>query len=229
MYFSIIIPTLNEAAGISACLAALQPLRSVCELIVVDGGSTDATAALATPWVDQCLCSPPGRAKQMNYGAAHAAGEVLVFLHADTFLPDQALAMIAESLGQGRCWGRFDVRLSGGHFLLKIIALMMNVRSRLTGIATGDQVIFVTRKAFMAVECYPDIALMEDIALSTALGKLGRPVCLRAKVTSSGRRWLGFGVLHTIVLMWWLRWRFACGDAPERLAAIYARGRLWMR
>ncbi|MDD5272726.1 MAG: TIGR04283 family arsenosugar biosynthesis glycosyltransferase [Methylovulum sp.] len=225
--FSIIIPTLDEAGGIVACLSALQPLRGQCELIMVDGGSTDATTTLAAPWLDKLLVAGPGRAKQMNCGAAQATGEILVFLHADTYLPANVLPLIATSLEKGRYWGRFDVVLSGGHFMLKVIAVMMNWRSRLTGIATGDQVIFVTRKAFMDVGGYPEIPLMEDIALSKALNKLGKPVCLAAKVTSSGRRWLRYGILHTILLMWWLRWRFACGDQPERLAVLYARGRLW--
>ncbi len=225
--FSIIIPTLNEAEGIVACLLALQPLRCQCELIMVDGGSTDATTTLAAPWLDKLLVAGSGRARQMNCGAMQATGEILIFLHADTYLPANALPLIATSLEKGRCWGRFDVVLSGKHFMLKVIAVMMNWRSRLTGIATGDQVIFVTHKAFMDVGGYPEIPLMEDIALSQALNKLGKPVCLAAKVTSSGRRWLRYGVLHTILLMWWLRWRFACGVRPECLAKEYARGRLW--
>lgn len=227
MTFSIIIPTLNEAKVICACLAALQPLRTECELIVADGGSTDDTLPLAAPLVDKLITSPKGRARQMNSGAEQATGDILVFLHADTHLPDNALALIRQAIDGGAQWGRFDIRLSGQHFMLKVIAFMMNRRSRLTGIATGDQVIFVTRQAFIAVGKYPDIALMEDIALSKALKKIGRPACLRAKVTSSGRRWEQHGVGKTILLMWWLRWRYFWGADPDILARLYYRSHSW--
>ncbi|MDD5125961.1 glycosyltransferase family 2 protein, partial [Methylovulum sp.] len=150
MHFSIIIPTLNESAGIEACLLALQALRPACELIVADGGSVDDTVKLAAAWVDKVLVSKPGRASQMNFGAEKAIGDVLVFLHADTYLPGHALEQITAHLDDAHHWGRFDVQLSGQHFMLKIIAFMMNWRSRLTGIATGDQVLFVTRTAFTA-------------------------------------------------------------------------------
>lgn len=229
MRFSIIIPTLNEAVGIEACLLALQALRASCELVVVDGGSVDGTVKLAMPLADKVLVSKPGRARQMNHGAGHAAGEVLVFLHADTYLPAQALELVAAHLDGIHQWGRFDVRLTGSHVMLKVIACMMNWRSRWTGIATGDQVIFATRGAFVAAGTYPDIALMEDIAFSKALKKISKPACLKAKASSSGRRWERHGVLQTMVLMWWLRGRFACGADPDKLAALYAKGRLWTR
>ncbi len=227
MKFSIVIPALNEAQNIQGCLSALQPLRNDCELIVVDGGSADNTPAIAEPLADQVISSAKGRARQMNAGAIQAAGEVLLFLHADTFLPDNAIQLIRERINQPAPWGRFDIRLSGDHFMLKVIAQMMNWRSRLTGIATGDQAIFVTREAFMAVGGYPDISLMEDIAICKALNKLSPPLCLKARVTSSGRRWLQFGLYKTILLMWSLRLRYFFGAAPQTLARLYSGGHLW--
>lgn len=224
MKFSIIIPTLNEQKTIVSCLLALQPLRGNCEIIVVD--ASEEQSAIPAALADKVIGSEKGRARQMNLGASHASGEILIFLHADTFLPEHALQLIEQCLGN-RQWGRFDIRLSGGHFMLKVIAWMMNLRSRLTGIATGDQVIFVTKAAFAAVGHYPGIALMEDIALSKALKKISPPVCLNAKVTSSGRRWERYGLYRTILLMWSLRLRYFFGADPQLLAALYSRGQFW--
>ena len=225
--FTILIPTLGEQTTIGRCLDALQDWRDRAEIIVVDGGSTDDTLSLALPLADLVLPAPPGRARQMNRGASQAHGDILIFLHADTFLPENALELIEQSIRNGACWGRFDIRLSGTHWMLNIIATMMNLRSRWTGIATGDQVIFVTREAFETAGRYPDIALMEDIALSKALKRLGRPACLTLKVTSSGRRWESRGVFVTILLMWTLRLRYFFGAAPDELATLYKRGKLW--
>ncbi len=228
MHFSIIIPVLNEAVSLPACLEALQSLRNQAEIIVVDGGSSDATVMLAAGPADQVIHAHKGRALQMNAGAHHAQGDILVFLHADTVLPDNALALIEHQLTQGRHWGRFDIRLRGRPVMLKMVAFLMNQRSRLTGIATGDQVIFVKRQAFFSVGGYPDIALMEDIALSTLLkNNIGPPVCLNAKATSSGRRWETFGVFRTILLMWSLRLRYFFGAEPSELAERYYRGCCW--
>lgn len=222
---SIIMPALNEAAGIVAALQPLQALRAHgVELIVVDGGSHDDTADLARPWADRVLTAPRGRARQMNAGAAVARGRVLLFLHADSRLPDGAKQWVTAAIGDvlaGRLWGRFDVVIAGRSPWLKLIAFMMNWRSRLTGIATGDQAIFVATAAFHAVGGFPDIPLMEDIALSKALKRLGRPVCLAACVTTSGRRWETHGVWRTILLMWWLRLRYFFGADPTRLALEY--------
>ncbi len=226
MKFSIIIPTLNEGKTIQSCLSALQPLRNGCEIIIVDAGSNDqpiTTAALA----DKVITSAKGRARQMNTGASHATGDVLIFLHADTCLPEHALQLIEQHIGSNKVWGRFDIQLSGDHFMFKVIAWMMNWRSRLTGIATGDQVIFVTREAFAAAGQYPEIALMEDIALSKALKKISPPICLNAKVTSSARRWERYGIYRTILLMWSLRLRYFFGADPQLLAALYSRGQFW--
>jgi rSAM/selenodomain-associated transferase 2 len=225
MKFSIIIPTLNEEKTIASCLLPLQPLRNNCEIIIVDAGNASSNFPHAH-LADKIISSKKGRARQMNLGASHAGGDVLIFLHADTFLPDNALQLIEQHLGNKQ-WGRFDTRLSGDHFMLKVIAWMMNRRSRLTGIATGDQTIFVTRQAFAAAGQYPEIALMEDIALSKALKKISPPLCLDAKVTSSGRRWEHFGVYRTILLMWTLRLRYFFNTDPQRLAELYSRGRFW--
>lgn len=225
---TIIVPVLNEAAGVVATLQALQMLRSRgVEIIVVDGGSTDGTLDLARPLANQVLVSPRGRARQMNAGAEMAHGRVLLFLHADTRLPEQADLTILEAIGdglEGSHWGRFDVVIEGRSPWLKIVARLMNLRSRLTGIATGDQAIFVARSAFRAVGGFPDIPLMEDIALSKALkrvGRLGHPVCLATRVSTSGRRWEKHGVWRTISFMWWLRLRYFLGADPVRLALEY--------
>jgi rSAM/selenodomain-associated transferase 2 len=220
---SIVIPVLNEAASIAATLEALGALRArSIEIIVVDGGSADDTVALATPLADQVLTAARGRAIQMNAGAKAAHGDVLLFLHADTRLPPHADTLIREGLAQsGRAWGRFDVSIDGRHPLLCVVAAFMNARSRLTGIATGDQAMFVTREAFAAAGRYPGIALMEDIELTRRLKRISRPLCLRARVTTSGRRWEQRGVLRTVVLMWRLRLAYFLGAKPEDLARRY--------
>jgi rSAM/selenodomain-associated transferase 2 len=227
MKFSIIIPTLNEEKTIASFLLALQPLRDNCEIIVAD--ATEGQPIANGPHAhlaDKIIASAKGRARQMNLGASQASGDILIFLHADTYLPGNALQLIEQHLGDKQ-WGRFDIQLSGNHFMLKIIAWMMNRRSCLTGIATGDQTIFTTQEAFAAAGHYPEIALMEDIALSKALKKLSPPLCLQAKVTSSGRRWEHFGIYRTILLMWTLRLRYFFNTDPQRLAELYSRGRFW--
>lgn len=223
MRLSIVVPVLDEAEGIEAHLATLAPLRaSGAEVIVVDGGSTDATRDLAEPLADRVIVAPRGRATQMNAGAALATGDALLFLHADTRLPRNADALIAAVLAQtGRQWGRFDAAIEGRHPLLPLVAGLMNLRSRATGIATGDQAIFVTREAFRAVRGYPDLPLMEDIVLSRALRRLSRPACIAQHVTTSGRRWESRGVLRTIATMWRLRLAFFLGANPRRLAEAY--------
>ena len=221
MRLSIIIPTLNEAAGLGATLAALQTLRAAgCEIIVVDGGSHDGSVALAAPLADAVLTAPRGRARQMNAGAAWATGEALLFLHADTRLPPDAPALVTAAL-RDHGWGRFDVRIEGRSRLLRLVAALMNLRSRLTGIATGDQALFMTRAAFEAVSGYPDQPLMEDIEISKRLLHLSPPACLRARVTTSGRRWERHGVWRTIRLMWQLRWAYWRGAPAAQLAARY--------
>ena len=224
MRLSLVVPVLNEAAEITAALKALAPLRSRgAEIIVVDGGSNDGTAAEAAPHADSVLSAPRGRAMQMNAGAAAARSDVLLFLHADTRLPDGADLKIRDALAQSpRLWGRFDVRFAGG--ALPLVAAMMNLRSRATGIATGDQAMFVTRDAFARVGGFPNIALMEDVALSARLKRLSRPLCLTARATTSPRRWQRRGTLRTVLLMWRLRLAFFLGADPKRLARAYGHG-----
>jgi rSAM/selenodomain-associated transferase 2 len=219
---SIVIPTLDEAPRIGGLLADLQTLRRAgAEIIVVDGGSTDGTPQLAATLADRVLAAARGRARQMNAGSAVATGEVLLFLHADTTLPPDAAPGIAAAIAAGALWGRFDVRIDGRHPMLPVIAAMMNVRSRLTGIATGDQAMFVRRDSFVRVGGFPDLPLMEDIRLSASLKRLGPPAGLRLAVRTSGRRWESRGVLRTMLLMWGLRAAFACGADPARLAHTY--------
>jgi rSAM/selenodomain-associated transferase 2 len=220
---SVIIPALNEAEGIAATLESLGELRRRGhEVIVVDGGSSDGTAALAAGLADRVLAASAGRAVQMNVGARAAAGDALLFLHADSRLPDAADRLVLEGLAVGGpAWGRFDVHIAGGHPLLRAVETMMNLRSRLTRICTGDQGIFVRREAFNAVGGYPEQALMEDIAISARLRRLSSPLCLRERCVTSARRWESQGVLRTIVLMWWLRLQYALGVAPARLSRGY--------
>lgn len=220
---SIIIPTLNEAEGIRATLEALQPLRARGhEVIVVDGGSTDGTPELAHDLADRVIASERGRALQQNAGAAVAGGGVLLFLHADTRLPDRADEIVLGGLRRaGRGWGRFDVRLSGAHPLLRVVERMIGWRSRATGIATGDQAMFIRRDGFTRAGGFPEIPLMEDVALSKALRRMGPPACLRERVVTSSRRWEQRGILRTIALMWRLRLEYALGADPARLAERY--------
>jgi rSAM/selenodomain-associated transferase 2 len=215
-------PALDEQEGIVRALEALAPARSSgAEVIVVDGGSRDATRELAVPLADRVLEAPRGRARQMNAGAALAGAPVLLFLHADTRLPAHAVARVIDALEGERCWGRFDVSIEGRHALLPLVAAAMNLRSRLTGIATGDQAMFMRREAFDAAGRFPDIPLMEDVALSRALRRLSSPACLRERVVTSGRRWDRAGPLRMIVLMWRLRLAFALGADPRSLARRY--------
>lgn len=224
MSLSIIIPCLNEAETIVGTLQALQPLRRRGgEVIVVDGGSSDGTAARAGPWADKLLTAPRGRAVQMNAGAAQASGAILLFLHADCLLPEAADGMVIDGLNRRRkSWGRFDVRISGKHPLLRAVETLMNLRSRATGIATGDQGMFMTRSLFEAAGRFPEIALMEDVALSQRLKRFGAPLCLSHRITTSGRRWEKHGVLRTVILMWRLRFAYWLGADPDKLALRYA-------
>ncbi len=220
---SIIIPALNEAAVIEPLLQSLQSLREAGhEVILVDGGSSDDTAYLARSRVDKLINSQKGRARQMNAGAGEAEGEIFWFLHADSRLSFGFHEPLLSGLaGQKYGWGRFDIALSGRHMLLRLVEFMMNWRSRLSGIATGDQGIFVLRDSFLAVGGFPDIPLMEDIALSRRLKRLSPPLCLRQRLETSSRRWEERGILRTVLLMWELRLAYAVGVDPAKLEKLY--------
>ena len=220
---SVVVPALDEAARIRETLAPLAPLRRAgAEVLLVDGGSTDGTPGVAAPLCDRVLTAPRGRASQMNAGAAAARGEALLFLHADTLLPPGAAEAVRAALEPAE-WGRFDVRLDGRHPLLPLIARMMNWRSRVTGIATGDQAMFVRASVFRELGGFATMPLMEDVELSRRLRRRGRPACLRLRVTTSARRWQRHGVLRTVLMMWRLRLAYFLGVEPERLARVWAR------
>lgn len=221
---SVIVPALNEASQIAEVLQALVPLRRRGhEVIVVDGGSSDGTPVLAAPLADWVLHATKGRALQMNAGAHAATGDVLWFLHADTVPPPDADEAILAALAQGnRGWGHFDVRLSGAEFLLRMVATLMNRRSRLVGIATGDQGLFMRRELFERTGGFPEIPLMEDIALSRMLKRHSRPACIAQELVTSSRRWEQRGIWRTIFLMWRLRLAYFLGADPHQLAGQYS-------
>jgi rSAM/selenodomain-associated transferase 2 len=218
-----VVPVFNEAATIPTFLASLRACcKQPCEIIVVDGGSDDRTAELARFGSDSVIVSQRGRAVQMNAGAREASGAILCFLHADSTLPRHADEAIRRALSaRQRQWGRFDVRLSGRHPLLRVVESLMNTRSRLSGICTGDQGLFMKRGLFEAIGGFPEISLMEDIALSRMLKAHSRPICLRQRLITSSRRWENQGILRTIVLMWKLRLLYFLGADPNGLAKRY--------
>lgn len=222
---SIIIPVLNEQENIRGLLKLLQSARNRgAELVVVDGSSTDLSCEVAEPLCDHLVHSERGRAKQMNAGAARASGKLLWFLHADSIPSDAALDRLRKICDSGEnVWGRFDISMSGSHFLLKMVAFMMNIRSSVTGIATGDQGIFIHRNLFEEVNGFPDLLLMEDISICRELKKIMMPLCCREKLVTSSRKWEEKGILRTIMLMWWIRFSYAMGSDPKKLYQQYYR------
>ncbi|TAJ79687.1 MAG: glycosyltransferase [Sphingobium sp.] len=219
---SIIVPMLNEIEQLPDLLEQLRFWQDRgCEVIIVDGGSQDGSAAATTHAGFRVIEAEPGRGRQMNAGARAACGEALLFLHADTRLPDDADRTVTHALTQGHMWGRFDLRIEGRTLMLKVVSAMVNLRSRLSGVATGDQAIFVRRSIFEALGGFVEQPLMEDIELSGRLKALAPPACLSARVTTSGRRWEARGVWRTIFLMWRLRLAYWRGVPPEVLAREY--------
>lgn len=230
MRLAVIVPVLDEAEQIESCLAALADLRQRgAKVIVVDGGSRDATVRLAAPLCDRVIAAPRGRALQMNAGARCEQArnaDVLLFLHADVRLPREADRLIFRALGNRRaCWGRFDVKLQGRSFGLPLIGSLMNLRSRATGICTGDQAIFVEQGAFLAMEGFAPIALMEDVEFCRRARRLSAPVALRPPVVVSARRWEQAGLARTVLQMWWLRLAYFMGADPQQLAQRYRNAR----
>lgn len=219
---AVIIPILNEAKVLSALLVQLNRLHQQgMQVILVDGGSEDGSRERLAASSFQVIDAPRGRALQMNAGAQHTNADILLFLHADTLLPDDTAQSMINAISNGYCWGRFDVQITGEHFMLPVIAFMMNWRSRLTKIATGDQALFLTRDIYQQVNGFPTQALMEDIEISKRLKRISRPACLKQKVTTSGRRWQSDGVWKTIFLMWRLRFDYWRGINAEQLAGRY--------
>ena len=223
----IVVPVLGEGLALAERLRALRPLRERgAELVVVDGGSTDATWAVACAHADQVLLAPRSRASQMNAGArAPGRFEHLLFLHSDTQLPVDADRLIDTALAASREWGRFDVRIAGAHPMLRVVERMMNLRSRLTGMATGDQALFMTRQVFERLGGFSDLPLMEDLELCRRLRRVSAPACIRTPVLTSARRWEQHGVWRTIALMWRLRAAWFFGAAPQALADRYGYSR----
>jgi rSAM/selenodomain-associated transferase 2 len=231
MRLAVIVPVLNEERAIADTLARLAPLRARGAVVVaVDGGSSDGTVERARAAADHVLVAPRGRAAQMNAGARHAladpAIDTLLFLHADTRLPDDADREVRVACaGRKSAWGRFDARIEGDAPALRFVAALMNLRSRVTGICTGDQCLFATRALFDTLGGYAEIPLMEDIEFSRRARRVAWPIALRARVTTSGRRWERHGVFRTVLLMWRLRLAYFLGADPARLAAAYRDAR----
>jgi rSAM/selenodomain-associated transferase 2 len=222
MRLSVIVPTLDEEGQLEAVLRSARASGAI-ELIVVDGGSGDRTVEVAATVADRVIRAPRGRASQMNAGAGAATGDVLLFLHADTRLPPDFAGAIESALSEPEVvGGRFDVRLEPTTPLLGLVAFLMNRRSRLTGIATGDQAIFVRGAVFERLGGYGDLPLMEDIDFTRRLKRAGRIAALHARVSTSSRRWLEAGPLRTILLMWSLRLLYFAGVSPARLRRFYA-------
>ncbi len=222
MKISIIIPVINEEINLASTLEYLQFIRQQGhEIVVVDGGSKDNSFMLAQEGADIVIASKSGRAIQMNSGAEVASGDVFLFLHADTILPDSVLTLLEKIAQTEWYWGRFDVRLSSNKFVYRIIELLMNLRSRLSSIATGDQAIFISRSLFIKVGGFPEIALMEDIEISRCLRVIVKPICLKQKVITSSRRWETKGVIVTVLLMWKLRLYYFFGVSPNKLKQLY--------
>ena len=225
MKISVIIPALNEEKTIASSLRALSALEPR-QIIVVDGGSRDRTVEICRQFAVEVAASERGRARQMNCGAALAVGDVLLFLHADTRLPGSAFHDVAAVLDDPKCLGgRFDVELDGTHWMLKVIGALINYRSRVTKVGTGDQAIFVRREVFAQLGGYPDIPLMEDVAFGRALKRLGEVACLRSRVVTSARRWESDGIWRTILKMWMLKFLYLAGVSPARLKQYYADAR----
>jgi rSAM/selenodomain-associated transferase 2 len=219
---SVVVPVLNEELNLSRITSHLRSvIEQGHEVIIVDGGSTDNTLTIAYEITDTVIISKKGRALQMNSGASIASGKVVLFLHADTLLPENVAEIISAACVGESFWGRFDVRLSNNKYVYRLIECMMNMRSSLTSIVTGDQAIFIEKSLFDRIGGFPEIALMEDIEISRRLKKISKPVRLKSRVVTSSRRWERNGVFATVFLMWKLRLYYFFGVSPEKLNQMY--------
>ena len=216
---AVVIPVLNEAERLSHLLDRLEPFRA--SVLFVDGGSSDDTKQLCQSMGFTVVNASSGRARQMNFGSAQIEADVYWFLHADCIPPDDALQLIQQAVGNGYAWGRFDVRLTGGAMIYRVIERMMNWRSCITQVATGDQGLFVTSGLYKETGGFPVIPLMEDIAISKLLRRHSRGACIKAVLRVSSRRWETRGVLRTMLQMWWLRLRYFLGADPAVLHRAY--------
>ena len=243
MKIAVIIPTLNEEQALPGTLARAARL-GFDEILVVDGGSTDRTQEIVTslrvtrdalpadlhqppvtrhPSPVTLLTVLPGRARQMNIGASGSQADVLLFLHADTSLPDEARQAIEQALDDPACvGGRFDVRFERDSGLAWLIARLISLRSRWSRIATGDQALFVRRSTFERLGGFADIPIMEDVDFTRRLKRAGLVAPLRAQAVTSYRRWERCGAVRTIVLMWTLRFLYWRGVDPHKLQSVYA-------
>ena len=220
---SVIVPMLNEAATIAIALRAIRRGAADAEIVVVDGGSTDASVAAAQPLCDRVLVASRGRAQQMNAGARASRGDVLAFVHADTLVPSTFAADIATALSDPAVvGGRFDVKLDSDALPYRLIGAMISIRSRISRTGTGDQAIFVRREVFDRLGAFPELELCEDLDFSRHLKRAGRVACLRSRVTTSARRWSRGGILRTVVRMWLIRAMYLMGVPPARLKRMYA-------
>ena len=214
---------LNEAAAIASTLVALRRGAPDAEIVVVDGGSIDASVAQARPLCDALIVASRGRARQMNAGARASHGDAIAFVHADTIVPPTFAADIASALSDSAAvGGRFDVELDDRAIPYRIIGAMISLRSRLSRTGTGDQAIFVRRAIFDRLGGFPELELCEDLEFSRRMKRAGRVACLRARVTTSARRWNRDGVVRTVVRMWLIRAMYLLGVPPARLKRMYS-------
>jgi rSAM/selenodomain-associated transferase 2 len=220
---SVVVPMLNEASAIANTLGAIRRGAPDAEIVVVDGGSTDASVAAAQPLCDYVFVATRGRARQMNAGARASHGDVLVFVHADTIVPSTFAADIASALlDPAVLGGRFDVKLDATALPYRVIGAMISLRSRISRTGTGDQAIFVRRDIFDRLGGFPDLELCEDLEFTRRLKRTGRIACLRTQVTTSARRWSRDGVVRTVFRMWMIRAMYLLGVPPARLKRMYA-------
>ena len=219
----VIVPVLNEGARVATLLRSLAAARAQgAQLIVVDGGSTDGTVRVAQPWCDRVIHGERGRGAQLAAGISASQRPFIWLLHADSALPNDAAAAVVATLARGTAiWGRFDIALSGNDARLRVIASLMNLRTRLTGIVTGDHGVFLRRELLLVVGGMPAYPLMEDIELAKRLRRVAWPIALSATITTSSRRWLQQGICRTVLGMWWLRLRYFVGASPADLARKY--------